>query len=89
MERRNWSIKLLKELIYVDSLDSYEKANALVDWHNRYFKEDVFEKLDLDFNELKDLEELFYKNIIFLKEQQKEAGEEVKKIRKMKSFFKN
>ena len=89
MERRDWSIKLLKELIYIDSLDSYEKANNLVSWYTEYFSKSSINDLDLEVNDLKILEELFYRNINFLKEQQKEAAEELKNIKKMKSFLKH
>ena len=89
MERRYWSIKLLKELIYIDSLESYEKANNLVSWYTEYFSKSSINDLDLEVNDLKVLEELFYRNINFLKEQQKEAGEELKNIKKMKSFLKH
>lgn len=89
MERRDWSIKLLKELIYIDSLDSYEKANNLVSWYTEYFSKSSINDLDLELSDLKILEELFYRNINFLKEQQKEAAEELKNIKKMKSFLKH
>lgn len=89
MERRDWSIKLLKELIYIDSLESYEKANNLVSWYSEYFSKSNINELDLEVNDLKVLEELFYRNINFLKEQQKQAGEELKNIKKMKSFLKH
>ena len=89
MERRDWSIKLLKELIYIDSLDSYEKANNLVSWYTEYFSKSSINELDLELNDLKVFEELFYRNINFLKEQQKEAAEELKNIKKMKSFLKH
>ena len=89
MERRDWSIKLLKELIYIDSLDSYEKANNLVSWYTEYFSKSSINDLDLELNDLKILEELFYRNINFLKEQQKQAAEELKNIKKMKSFLKH
>ena len=89
MERRDWSIKLLKELIYIDSLESYEKANNLVSWYSEYFSKSSINELDLEVNDLKVLEELFYRNINFLKEQQKQAGEELKNIKKMKSFLKH
>ena len=74
MERRDWSIKLLKELIYIDSLDSYEKANNLVSWYTEYFSKSSINDLDLELSDLKILEELFYRNINFLKEQQKQVG---------------
>ena len=89
MERRDWSIKLLKELIYIDSLDSYEKANNLVSWYTEYFSKSSINELDLELNDLKVLEDLLYRNINFLKEQQKEAAEELKNIKKMKSFLKH
>ncbi len=89
MERRDWSIKLLKELIYIDSLDSYEKANSLVSWYTEYFSKSSINDLDLEVNDLKVLEELFYRNINFLKHQKKEATEELKNIKKMKSFLKH
>ena len=89
MERRDWSIKLLKELICIDSSDSYEKANNLVSWYTEYFSKSSINDLDLELNDLKILEELFYRNINFLKEQQKEAAEELKNIKKMKSFLKH
>ena len=88
MERRNWSIKLLKELIYIDSLESYDKADSLVSWYTEYFSKSSINDLDLELSDLKILEELFYRNINFLKEQQKQAGEELKNIKKMKSFLK-
>ena len=89
MERRDWSIKLLKELIYIDSLDSYEKANNLVSWYTEYFSKSSINDLDLELSDLKILEELFYRNINLLKEKQKQAGEELKNIKKMKSFLKH
>lgn len=80
MERRDWSLKLLSELIYIDSLDSYEKADALVVWHNDYFKNhNTIESLDLNSKELENLEELFFRNLNFLKEQQNIASEDMKK----------
>ena len=65
MERRDWSIKLLKELIYIDSLDSYEKTNNLVSWYTEYFSKSSINDLDLELSDLKILEELFYRNINF------------------------
>lgn len=89
MERRNWSLKALNELIYIDSLDSFEKADALVSWYNDYLGENPIEKFDLELKDLKKLEELFYKNIDFLKHIKEEARQELIRIRKVKSFLKN
>jgi hypothetical protein len=89
MERRNWSLKALNELIYIDSLDSFEKANSIVRWHNEYLSEESIEKFDLELDDLKKLEELFFKNIIFMKKTKEEARQELIRIRKVSSFLKN
>lgn len=60
MERRDWSLKALSELIYIDSLESFEKADALVKWHKNYLTDDSIENFDLELVDLKKLEELFF-----------------------------
>ena len=67
MERRDRSLKALSELNYIDSLDSFEKADSLVNWFNEYLKDESIEAFDLELEELKRLQELFFKNINFLK----------------------
>ncbi len=89
MERRNRSLKALKELIYIDSLESFTKADALVKWHDDYFKNDVIEDFDLELEDLKNLQELFFKNINFLKNHREETRQELLKMQKMKRFLKN
>lgn len=89
MERRDWSIKALKELIYIDSLDSNDKADSLVRWHDKYLVEKKIEDFDLEINELKHLEELFFKNINFLINHKEETRLELIKMKKMKRFLKN
>lgn len=89
MERRNWSLKALNELIYIDSLDSFEKGNALVEWYNDYLGENPIEVFDLELKDLKMLEELFFRNIEFLKHLKEEARQELIRIRKVKNFLKN
>ena len=89
MERRNRSLKALKELIYIDSLESFTKADALVVWYDDYLKDDTIENFQLELSELKELEELFFKNINFLKKQKEEAKDELAKIQKMKRFLKH
>lgn len=89
MERRDWSLKALSELIYIDSLESFEKADALVKWHKNYLTDDSIENFDLELNDLKKLEELFFKNINFLKKHKEETRQELIKIQKMKKFLKN
>lgn len=89
MERRNRSLEALKELIYIDSLESFTKADALVVWYDDYLKDDAIENFQLELSELKELEELFFKNINFLKNQKEEAKDELAKIQKMKRFLKH
>ena len=88
MERRNRSLKALNELIYIDSLDSFEKGNALVNWYNDYLSENSIEEFDLELRDLKTLEELFFRNINFLKEIKEEARQELIRIKKIKNFLK-
>lgn len=89
MERRDRSLKALKELIYIDSLESFTKADALVVWYDDYLKDDTIENFQLELSELKELEELFFKNINFLKNQKEETKDELAKIQKMKRFLKH
>ena len=89
MERRDRSLKALKELTYVDSLDSFEKADALVRWFDTYLKDDSIENFDLELDDLKRLEELFFKNINFLKNHKEETRQELIKMQKMKRFLMN
>jgi hypothetical protein len=89
MERRNRSLKALKELIYIDSLDSFAKADAMVRWFDSYLKDDSIENFDLELNDLKKLEELFFKSINFLKNHKEETRQELIKMQKMKRFLIN
>ena len=89
MERRDRSLKALKELTYIDSLYSFEKADALVKWFDDYLKDDSIENFDLELDDLKRLEELFFKNINFLKNHKEETRQELVKMQKMKRFLNN
>jgi hypothetical protein len=89
MERRDRSLKALKELTYIDSLDSFAKADALVKWFDTYLKDDTIENFDLELDDLKRLEELFFKNINFLKNHKEDTRQELVKMQKMKRFLKN
>jgi len=89
MERRDWSLKALKELVYADSLDPEEKAEALVSWHSKYLTENQIEDFDLELSDLKKLEELFFKNIKFLKTHKENTRRELARIQKMKKFLNN
>ena len=89
MERRDWSLEALSELNRIDSLDSFQKADALVKWFQDYLGENQITDFDLEHQELVKLSELFYKNIHFLKNQKNIALEEIKRINKTKEFLKN
>ncbi len=89
MERRNWSLKALNELVYIDSLDSFAKADALVKWYNDYLINDSISDFDLELEDLKRLEELFFRNINFLKVQKEETRLELVKMQKVKRFLKH
>ena len=89
MERRNRSLKALNELIYIDSLDSFAKADALVKWQADYLANDSIEDFDLELSEFKQLKELFFKNINFLKKHTEETRLELIRIQKMKRFLKH
>jgi hypothetical protein len=87
MERRNWSLKALEELIYIDSLDSYEKADSLVNWYQKYLSNSDITNLDLELKDLKKLSELFYKNINFLKDHKNQTREDIIANKKMQRFL--
>lgn len=87
MERRDWSVEALNELIYVDSLESYEKADALVRWHEKYLSENTIQDFDLEFSDLKKLEELFFKNLSFLKTHKETTQKELVKMQKLRKFL--
>ncbi len=89
MERRDWSLKALEELIYVDSLDNEERAQALVRWYNKYLTETKITDFDLEHDDLLRLSELFYKNIDFLKKHKENVRQTMVENRKMKRFLNN
>lgn len=86
MERRDWSLKALKELIYINSLDAYEKADSLVVWYEKYLDDDDITKFDLDAENLKALQELFYRSVEFLKKHKEDTRKEMIKNRKVRKF---
>lgn len=89
MERGNWSIKALKELTYIDTLDSYERAEALVRWNNKYLAENQINNFELDQEGFKKLHELFYKNINFLKEHKEKTRKDMVENKKLRKFLKH
>ena len=89
MERRNRSLKALSELVYIDSLDSYDRATALIQWHEDYLKDSTIEDFDLELDDLKQMEEIFFKSINFLKEHKEVSRKELINKQKMKKFLNN
>ena len=89
MERRDRSLKALNELVYIDSFDSYEKADALLRWYDDYLSNTSIEDFDLELNDLKRLEELFFKSINFLKNHKEDTRQELIKMQKVKRFLNN
>lgn len=89
MERRNRSLEALKELYYVDSLEASERADGLLRWYEKYLSESDITSFDLELEDLKILQELFYKNIEFLKKHKEDVRKEMLKTQKMKRFLKN
>ena len=89
MERRDRSVKALHELIYLNSLDDNERAQGLIRWVEKYLTEHTINEFDLELKDLKQLSELFYKNIIFLKEHKESTRQELIKMKKVKSYLSN
>jgi len=87
MERRNRSLKALSELRYVDSLESDEKAESLKSWVITYLSESKIEDFDLPIDDLNALAELFYKNILFLKQHRKNMKYEIDNHKKIREFL--
>ncbi|RXJ56379.1 hypothetical protein [Candidatus Marinarcus aquaticus] len=90
MERRDWSLKALKELQFLDSLDDQERADGLVRWGTKYISnEDESLDFDLEIQDLERLSELYYKNLQFLKNYKNKMQDQMRKNRKMQTFLKN
>lgn len=89
MERRDRSLKALDELIYIDSLEPNQRAEALVRWNDKYLSQEQITDFDLDKNDLIKLSELFYKSIDFLKDHKENVRQEMLENRKMQRFLKN
>jgi len=88
MERRNWSLKALSDLRYLDSLEFELKAESLKAWVELYLSENSIEDFDLNINDLNSLSELFYKNISFLKNHRKNMKREIDNHKKIREFLK-
>lgn len=90
MERRDRSLKALKELQFLDSLDDQERADGLVRWGTKYISnEEESLDFDLEIQDLERLSELYYKNLQFLKNYKNQMQDQMRKNRKMQTFLKN
>ena len=89
MERRDWSLKGLSELNYLDSLDSNQRAQGLIRWVDKYLTKHTITEFDLELGDLKKLSELFYRNIVFLKDHKEHTRQELLRMRKLRSFVSN
>lgn len=88
MERRDWSLKALKKLQQIDTLDDELRAKSLENWVLKYLEDEKFlTNLDLNRNELENFSELFYKNISFLKTKKDELQQQLKANQDIKKFF--
>jgi len=87
MERRDRSLEALNKLKYINSLDDEYRAQSLSLWMNDYFSEDYLENISLSNNQMKELLELFYQNINFLKKHKILLNNEINKNDKIKFFF--
>ena len=88
MERRNWSLKALSELKYLDSLDAESRAETLKDWVEKYLTDNDITDFDLSLRDLNSLSELFYKNITFLKNHRKDMKKAIDNHKKIREFLK-
>ena len=87
MERRNRSLRALENLRYIDSLDSGLRAKKLLSWMEEYAQNNGIEDFDLPLTELHQLSELFYKNILFLKDHTNELKSQLNTNTQIKKFF--
>jgi len=87
VERRNWSLKALKSLQYIDSLNPEQRATSLQKWVEDYLVDTPIENFDLELKDLEKLSELFYKNISFLKQHRKDMKLEIDNHKKIREFL--
>lgn len=87
MERRNRSLKALKELNYINSLDPADRAKALIRWVEQYLPSNGILDFDLELQDLKRLSELFYTNISFLKEHKEKTRQEILETKRLRKFL--
>lgn len=89
MERRNRSLKALKELNYINYLDEKEKAAHLKKWCEEYLIGQSIKDFDLELADFEQLAELFFRNIHFLKDYKEQIRLELIENKKLKKFMLN
>ena len=89
MERRDRSLKAFNQLKYIDSLDDDQRASRLQKWVVEYLSAEEKLDFDLEYNDLKTLLELFYKNLNFIKEFNLNIQKQMTETEKMKTFLQN
>ena len=87
MERRNRSLIALKELNYLDSLDPDMRAKLLNDWIEEHLVQNDISDFDLELSDLKKLDELFFKNIAFMKDHRLNMKSEIDNYKKIREFL--
>ena len=87
MERRNWSLKALQELKYIDTLDDNERAESLKKWVESNI-DNTTEEFDLELKDKKVLSELYYKNIAFMKTHRTNMKQAIDNHKKIREFLK-
>jgi len=87
MERRNWSLKALQELQYIDTLDDNDRAVSLKKWVESNI-DNATESFDLELKDKKVLSELYYKNITFMKQHRNNMKQEIDNHKKIREFLK-
>lgn len=88
MERRNWSLEALSKLKYIDSLELEDRAESLKKWVELYLTDNHISDFDLELTDLNSLSELFYKNIVFLKNHRINMKKEIDNHKKIREFLK-
>ena len=87
MERRDWSLKALEELNYLNSLDPDGRAEALISWVNTYLPKDGSFDFDLEIEDLVKMAELFSTNLNFLKKHKEDTRQKMSENKRMKKFL--
>lgn len=86
MERRDWSLEALNSLIFINSLSDEERASRLIVWSKTYLITDI-SNFNLEIKDLKKLSELFFSNILFLKNHKIKTKQTLDEMNKIKKYL--